>query len=101
MYTAKDFDEALTDIQDAKLWYKEQQDGLEERFAFAIEETILKVLKMPSAYAVRYRNIRIAHPKIFPFNVHFYIDENENCIVFTGIVHNKRKDGLKLDRGNN
>jgi hypothetical protein len=98
MYTVKYFYETLIDIQNAKLWYKEQQEGLEERFALAIEEAILKIIKMPTAYSVCYRNIRIAHPKIFPFNIHFYVDDVENCVVFTGIVHNKRKDSLRLNR---
>lgn len=66
MYQAQYFDEVATDVQKAKEWYKEQQDGLEERFAQAIEDCIVKVLKMPSAYSVRYRNVRIAHPKYFP-----------------------------------
>lgn len=53
---------------------------------------------MPTAYSIRYRNTRIAHTKIFPFNIHFYIDEEAKMIVFIGIVYNKRKNALKLDR---
>ena len=98
MYGAQYFDEVFTDVQDAKKWYKEQQEGLEERFALAIEEAIVKILKMPSAYAVRYKNIRIAHPKVFPYNIHFYIDEDAQNVVFTGIIFNKKQNALRLDR---
>ena len=35
MYTAKFFEDALTDIQNAKSWYEEQQNGLGERFALS------------------------------------------------------------------
>ena len=98
MYGAQYFDEVFTDVQESKIWYKEQQEGLEEQFALAIEEAILKVLKMPSAYAIRYRNIRIAHPNVFPYNIHFYIDEDNLIVVFTGIIFNKKHNALRLDR---
>jgi len=53
---------------------------------------------MPTAYAMRYRNIRIAHTKVFPYNIHFYIDETKAQVVIIGIVHNKRNNALFLDR---
>lgn len=60
MYNAQYFDQVFTDIQEAKIWYKEQKDGLEVEFALAIETAIQKVLKMPTFYSPRYKNIRIA-----------------------------------------
>jgi hypothetical protein len=42
--------------------------------------------------------VRIAHTKIFPYNIHFYIDEAKKQIVIIGIVHNKRGDAIFLDR---
>ena len=98
MYTELYLDEVESDIAVAKQWYAEQQKGLEVRFSAAVRETILKIMEIPSAYAVRYRNIRIAHTKIFPYNVHFYIDETKAQVVIIGIVHNKRNDALILDR---
>ncbi len=98
MYQAKYFDEVSIDIQKAKKWYKDQQIGLEVRFAIAIEECILKILKMPSAYSIRYKNIRIAHPKIFPYNIHFFIDENTQTVIFTGIIYNKKQNAIHLKR---
>lgn len=92
------FDQVIADIQEAKIWYKEQKDGLEVEFALAIEKAIQQVLKMPSAYSIRYKNIRIAHPKTFPYNIHFYIDEACEIVVFTAIVHNKRDGKLAINR---
>lgn len=45
---------------------------------------------MPTAYSPRYKNVRIAHPIIFPYNIYFYIDKDNKTVVFTAIVHNKR-----------
>ncbi|MGH2645846.1 MAG: hypothetical protein ACRDE2_17980, partial [Chitinophagaceae bacterium] len=75
-YLLRYFDEVLTDVQEAKAWYKEQHDGLEEEFSAAIAQTIERILTMPTVYAVRYKSIRIAHPKRFPYNIHFYIDKS-------------------------
>ena len=98
MYKAFYFDEVENDIFMAKQWYAEQQKGLDTRFVAAVKETLSSILKMPSAYAVRYRNVRIAHTKIFPYNIHFYMDETKKQVVIIGIVHNKRNDALLLDR---
>ena len=53
---------------------------------------------MPVSYAIRYKSIRIAHPKVFPYNIHFYIDEIDSVIVITAIVHNKRNQDFVEDR---
>lgn len=98
MYKALYFEEVFTDVQKAKEWYKEQQADLEIRFAICIEEAIMKILAMPTAYNVRHKNVRIAHPKNFPYNIHFYIDEKTKTVVIIGIVFNKRKDALNLKR---
>lgn len=98
MYTAIYFDEVVLDIQKAKIWYKEQKEGLEIEFASAIEEAINSILKMPSKYAIRYKNIRISHPKKFPYNIHFYLDDEAKIVTFTAIIHNKRADILVKNR---
>ena len=98
MYQVFYLDEVENDIAVAKQWYAEQQKGLDIRFAAAVKETLSNILKMPSVYAMRYRNIRIAHTKVFPYNVHFYIDETKAHVVIIGIVHSKRKNALFLDR---
>ena len=53
---------------------------------------------MPFAYSVRYKTIRIAHPKVFPYNIHFYINELEELVVITAIVHNKRLPTVVRER---
>jgi len=98
MYSKLYLDEVENDIAEAKCWYAEQQTGLDTRFTAAVKETVANILKMPSAYAIRYRNVRIAHTKVFPYNVHFYINEDKSQVVIIGIIHNKRNNALFLDR---
>jgi len=97
-YQLQYFDEVGTDIREAKIWYREQKEGLEIAFANAIIKAIDKILRAPESYAIRYRNIRIAHPKVFPYNIHFYIDEPNSSIVITAIVHNKRQEVIARKR---
>ena len=88
MYKTFYLDEVQHDILTAKQWYVEHQKELGARFTSAVKEALLDILKMPSAYAVRYRNVRITHVKIFPYNIHFYIDETKAQVVVIGVVHN-------------
>lgn len=83
-------DEVLVDIQEAKFWYKQQKAGLEISFANVVQEAISKLILSPKAYAIRYKNIRIAHTKIFPYNIHFYINQSQKQVIIIGIVHNRK-----------
>ena len=97
-YSVQFFDEVISDVQEAKVQYKSKREGLEIEFSWAIEDAIEQVIKMPVSYAIRYKSIRIAHPKVFPYNIHFYIDEIDSVIVITAIVHNKRNQDFVEDR---
>lgn len=86
------FDEVKNDIEIAKLWYYNQSPGtgLEERFADAIKGAIDKLQKKPFIYHPIFENIRIIHPKFFPYGVHFIINENKKEILIIAILHNKQ-----------
>jgi mRNA-degrading endonuclease RelE of RelBE toxin-antitoxin system len=91
-------DEVHIDIRDAKEWYKLQLAGLNKKFAEDIKAAIIRLKENPFAHTVRYKNIRIAHPDIFPYSIHFYIDEGLNTIVITAVVHTKRDPELSKRR---
>jgi len=98
VYTVKYLEEVECDIIKAKQWYNNQEPELEKRFSKNIEEAIHKITRMPTSYSIRYKNVRIAHPRIFPYNIHYYIDKENSLIVIIGIIFNKRKDALNLKR---
>ena len=95
-YKALYFEAAREDVKQAKAWYKKQLPGLEKRFAVAVKEAIINLCKQPHSYTVRYKNIRIAHPRKFPYNIHFYID-NDN-IVITAILFEGRDPDFPISR---
>jgi plasmid stabilization system protein ParE len=94
------FDQVEEDIEIAKFWYYEQSPDtdLEERFAFAIKETINKLQKNPFIYYPIFENIRIAHPKFFPYGVHFIINEDKKEILIIAILHNKQDKSKIIKR---
>jgi len=92
------FDEAKRDVKEAKAWYRKQQKGLEKRFADAVKNVILHLKERPSVYGVRYKNVRIAHAEVFPYAIHFYIDEPNKMIVIIAVLHNSRNPDLPFRR---
>ena len=97
-YILQYFDEVETDVHQAKTWYKKQKEGLEVEFASTIEIAIEHIVDKPQIFAVRYKKVRIAHPKVFPYNIHFYIDESNTTVVITAIVHSKRHPKIAKKR---
>ncbi len=97
-YTLSYFKDVKLDVKDAKVWYKKQQVGLENRFADSIKNALVRLQQNPFVFAVRYKNIRIAHPKVFPYSIHFFVDDDKQQIVIIAIVHNKRKPAVAKKR---
>lgn len=94
------FDQVDNDIEKAKKWYYDQNPDtdLEERFADAIKETLATIQKNPFVYYPIFENIRIAHPKVFPYGIHFIINENKKQIIIIAILHNKQHKNKLLKR---
>jgi len=99
-YTIFYFDEVENDVAEAKAWYKSKQNGLEKRFAKAIKFAIVNLQKTPTAYSIRYKNVRIAYPAVFPYAIHFYIDKPKNMIVITAIIFAGRDPDIAKHRIN-
>ena len=89
LYKLLYFEEARKDVKEAKDWYKKKRNGLEKQFAAAIKHAIINISERPFSHAIRYKNVRIAHPNIFPYSIHYYVDEEKQHIVITAIVHNR------------
>ena len=62
------FEEVDRDIEIAKRWYKNQNEGLEVKFSKSVERSLVNIIDGPKRFAIRYKNVRIAHTKIFPYN---------------------------------
>ena len=89
--------EAAQDFKEAKLWYKRTKvNGMPKRFSNAVKTTIINLQKYPTAYAVRYKNVRIAHTEKFPYAIHFFIDND--LIIITAIIYSGRDPKMTFKR---
>lgn len=55
-------------------------------------------MERPASYAIRYKNVRIAHPNTFPYSIHYYIDDTAHCVVIIAIIHDHRDPDTAKER---
>ena len=72
---------AELDIIEAFLWYESKMSNLGKIFQKKLEEQLKFLQRNPTAFQVRYRGIRIAFVKKFPFGIHYVIDENKIIVI--------------------
>ena len=66
---------ALEDIREAAIWYNNQQKGLGNRFTNQVRDKVHFIQQNPNTYKVRHANVRTAVLNIFPFMLHYTVDE--------------------------
>jgi len=92
------YDTVKLDVRAAKDWYYKQQKGLEKRFANDVKQCLNRIQKNPYHYEVRYREVRTALCEIFPYAIHFYINEAVHQLVVIAIVHQHRNPKIAMER---
>jgi hypothetical protein len=92
------YDEVIQDIREAKKWYREQQKGLDARFAADVKISIGRLKENPLNYEVKYRNVRVVYCDIFPYAIHFYMDKPLKQLVIIAIVHQHRNPEYSKNR---
>ena len=88
---------ALPEFREARKWYASRQvRELSNRFAKTVKATIVEILDNPGAFAIRYKNVRIAHTTAFPYAIHFFAEND--TIIITAIIYYRRDPGATLKR---
>lgn len=89
---------AMADIREARFWYNNQQKGLGLKLQADMKTTLLKIARNPTSFAMRYLDLRLANFVVFPYAVHFYIDENNSTVFITAVVHTSRHPDFNKKR---
>jgi len=63
------YPEAEADLMEARDWYEQQRVGLGTRFVLCVDETLERIARTPTLYAVVYRDVRRAVIRRFPYVV--------------------------------
>ncbi len=76
---------AKEDIREGALWYNRQQIGLGKRFTKEIRKKVTSIKENPFAFSIRYHDVRTANIDIFPFMIHFVVEEE--VIIISSVFH--------------
>ena len=85
--------EAHQDILEAITWYEERREGLGDELFIAIENEKHIIEQNPYHYEDKYKGIRKAITKRFPYILYYRIETESQVIVFA-ILHMKRSSKL-------
>lgn len=85
---------AKQDIKEAATWYNSRRKGLGKRFTSQIRKKVNFISQNPRAVAIRYDNIRTAVLDVFPYMIHYSIDENEKLVIIAAVLHTSQDPGL-------
>ena len=97
IYKVKIEPESRQDIQEIVNWYNEQQKGLGKKFHNEVK-VYLKHLEFNPFYEIRYDNVRCITLKIFPYTIHFTVNEIDKLIVVRAIFHTSRNPEIWKNR---
>ena len=76
---------AENDLRAAFIYYENEVSGLGFKFKKQAEFTMNVITRNPLKVQIRYRDVRVAWLKKFPFGVHFSIDGS--TIIILAIFH--------------
>ena len=79
--------EAELDIVESAKWYEQQRSELGYRLLEAVDEKISLIEKNPLLYQKRYKNMRFALLKRFPFAIHFIVQDNNIYVLAVLSTH--------------
>lgn len=97
-YIVKIEPEAIADIQEITDWYNEQQAGLGKRFQSSTIKQINSLGKNPQIYTVRYKEIRCALIKKFPYMVHFFINDENSTVEVLAVISTSRNPKIWTEK---
>ena len=85
---------AKEDIRQAAKWYSKKSPRLSKRFTAEVRDTVRHIKQNPKASSIRYDQVRTAVLNIFPFMVHYTVDEFNTTVVITSVFHTSRDPEL-------
>lgn len=88
---------AHADLVEARSWYRQINLELSKRMTLHVKTAIDKLRTFPTTYAIRYQNVRISNLPVFPYPIHFTI-ENPKKVVIIGIHHTAVDPGKWIKR---
>lgn len=85
-YTIITTTNARRDTQQAIDWENIRKPGLGEYFFNDLEAKLSDLVITPAIGSIRYENVRITFTKIFPYNIHYIIDDAKLHVIILRVL---------------
>lgn len=85
---------AKQDIKEAADWYNSRQKGLGKRYTMQVRKTINFLKLNHYTFANRYSDIRTAIVEVFPFMIHYKVDDDKKLVIISAVLHTSRSPDL-------
>lgn len=96
-YKVRILPSAYRDLREARSWYRQHNSELPKRLALQVKLSIERIRQTPFAYTIRYQEVRIANVNVFPYAIHYFLQEDTVIIIaihHTALNPEKWKDRL-------
>lgn len=90
MYSSIILPAAKADIRAAAQWYQRQKFGLGKQFTSQVREKLRFIREFPRASAIRYDEVRTTVLEVFPFMIHYTVDEATKTVTIAAVLHTSR-----------
>lgn len=89
---------AEQEYADAANWYEDQVEGLGSRFATAIAESILTILKEPGRFQCLEDGLRVFRLNRWPYKLYYEYNQADSHLRIVCVMHQKRQPEYWIDR---
>jgi hypothetical protein len=93
-------EEAQMDVRVAQDYYNAVLPGLGKRFLLDFKLTVKKIKTNPFSFGSRHESFRTANFKIFPYQIHYLIQEADLKIILFAVLHGFRNPNYIKGRRN-
>ena len=90
MYKSIILPSAKEDIKQAALWYNSKQKHLGKRFSASVRNKVLFIRQNPKACCIRYDDVRTSVLDVFPYMIHYTVDEYNKTVIVSAVIHTSR-----------
>ncbi|MBI3220447.1 MAG: type II toxin-antitoxin system RelE/ParE family toxin [Bacteroidetes bacterium] len=80
--------QAREDIREIVLWYRNEIEGLEDRFLASLKSSVDLISRSPTTYQINFGVFRSVLLPRFPYRVYYFIEEK--TIKILAVIHLKR-----------
>ena len=85
---------AKKDIREAAQWYNNKKNGLGLKFTTEVRSKVHFIQQNPKVNSIRYNKVKVLTLDIFPFMIHYTIDESTETVHIIAVLHTNRNPEL-------